>query len=147
MAATSGSRTAYPSGVHRRFLSGVRVTRSLILCVCFVCPFVLFFGHVLLRFTDYGYLFGIFKLFFQTVLIWCTSFIGLDPLCPYYDTMYLTEWHLGNVINTGNTTIRLYMSSVKYLCIVVSNSTWLWAPRWVSYKKEKTLSNFREHMA
>ena len=51
--------------------SGVCVTRSLVLCVCFVdrclsfCPFC--FGHcvqiVLLRFTDSDYPFGIFQLF------------------------------------------------------------------------------------
>jgi len=49
--------------------SGVRVTRSLVLCVCSVdhCPFVLFLLaivlSVLLRFTDSDYPFGIFKLF------------------------------------------------------------------------------------
>ena len=55
------------------FFNGVRITRSLILCVCFVkhfCPFVLFHLaialSVFLRFTDSDYLFGIFKLFFVT---------------------------------------------------------------------------------
>ena len=50
--------------------SGVRVTRSLVLCVCFVdccLSFVLFLLaivlYVLLRYTDSGYPFGIFKLF------------------------------------------------------------------------------------
>jgi hypothetical protein len=52
--------------------SGVRVTQSLVLCVCFVdrclsfCPF--YFGHCvvfLLQFTDSDYRFGIFKLFFE----------------------------------------------------------------------------------
>jgi len=50
--------------------SGVRVTRSLVLYVCFVyvvCPFVLFLLaivlSVLLRFTDTDNSFGIFKLF------------------------------------------------------------------------------------
>ena len=48
--------------------SGVRVTRSLVLCVCFVdrclsfCTFS--FGHcVVCSFTDSDYHFGIFKLF------------------------------------------------------------------------------------
>ena len=50
--------------------SGVRVTRSLVLCVCFVnCPFVLFLLaivlFVLLRYADSNYPFGIFKLFFN----------------------------------------------------------------------------------
>ena len=52
--------------------SGVLVTRSLVLCVCFVdrclsfCPFLLFaivLYVVLFRFTDIDYPFGIFKLF------------------------------------------------------------------------------------
>ena len=50
--------------------SGVRVTRSLVLCVCFVgcCLFFVLFLlaiglSVLLRYTDYVYSFGIFKLF------------------------------------------------------------------------------------
>jgi hypothetical protein len=50
--------------------SGVRVTRSLVLCVCFVdccLSFVLFLLaivlYVLLRYTDSSYPFGIFKLF------------------------------------------------------------------------------------
>ena len=51
--------------------SEVRVTRSLVLCVCFVdrylsfCPFSLATVlSVLLRYTDSDYPFGIFKLFF-----------------------------------------------------------------------------------
>jgi hypothetical protein len=50
--------------------NGVRVTRSLVLCVCFVNrPFVLFLLaivlFVLLRYADSNYHFGIFKLFFN----------------------------------------------------------------------------------
>jgi hypothetical protein len=52
--------------------SGVRVTRSLVLYVCFVdrcLSFVLFLLaivlSVLLRYTDSDYPFGIFKLFLQ----------------------------------------------------------------------------------
>ena len=46
--------------------SGVPVTRSLVLCVCFVdsfCSFRLAIVLSLLRFTDSDYPFGIFKLF------------------------------------------------------------------------------------
>ena len=54
-------------------LSGVRVTRSLLLCVCFVDLFVLFLLDivlsVLLRYTDSDYPFGIFKLFQLTIII------------------------------------------------------------------------------
>jgi len=38
------------------------------------------------------------------------------------------------------------MSSIKCLYIVGSNCTWLWATRCVSYKKQKGLSTFRDHM-
>ena len=57
--------------VHPRFFSGVRVTRSLLLYVCFVdrCLFfvLLLLAIVLsvrLRYTESDYLFGIFKIFF-----------------------------------------------------------------------------------
>ena len=52
--------------------SGVRVTRSLVLCVCFVdrcLSFLLFLLaivlSVLLRFTDSDYPFGLFKLLLE----------------------------------------------------------------------------------
>jgi hypothetical protein len=51
--------------------SGVRVTRTLVLYVCFidvVCPFVLFLLAIVLsvfRFTDSDYSFVIFKLFLR----------------------------------------------------------------------------------
>jgi hypothetical protein len=55
-------------------LGGVRVTRSLVLYICFVdrcLPFVLFLLaivlSVLLRYTDSDYPFGIFKLFLVVV--------------------------------------------------------------------------------
>ena len=60
-----GTKLSYPPGFR-----GVRVTRSLVLYVCFVdrcCPFVLFLlaivVSVLLRYTDSDCPFGIFKLF------------------------------------------------------------------------------------
>ena len=47
--------------------SGVRVTRFLVLYVCFVCPFELFLFDIVLsvlfRYTDSDHPFGIFKLF------------------------------------------------------------------------------------
>ena len=56
--------------------SGVRVARSLVLCVCFVdrlLPFVLFVLaivlSVLFRYTDSDYLFGISKLFFPDLYL------------------------------------------------------------------------------
>ena len=51
-------------------ISGVRVTRSLVLCVCFVddrCwSFLSIVFSVFLCFADSDCLFGIFKLFFQS---------------------------------------------------------------------------------
>ena len=65
---TSGAGTAYRSGTPEftPVSSGVRVTRSLAVCVCLYivdCPFS--FGRCVLRFTDSDYTFGIFKLFLQ----------------------------------------------------------------------------------
>ena len=76
--ATSGAGTAYnyPSGAPTVF-SGVRVTRSLALCVCFVerclscCTFS--FGHcVVCSSVIYRFWFplGIFKLFFKLEAQW-----------------------------------------------------------------------------
>ena len=50
--ATSGAGTAYPSGTPEftPVLCGVRVARSLVLCVCFVDRCLFF---CLLRYTDY----------------------------------------------------------------------------------------------
>ena len=69
--ATNEAGTAHPSGApdFTPVFSRVRVTLSVVLCVSFVgrclscCTFS--FGHcvVLLRYTDYDYPFGIFKLF------------------------------------------------------------------------------------
>jgi hypothetical protein len=62
--------------------SGVRVTRSLVLCVCFVdrCLSFLYFFFllsivlsVLLRYTDSDCSFGIFKLFLLTIAEFCVT--------------------------------------------------------------------------
>jgi hypothetical protein len=72
MGATSGTGTAYPSGAPEftPVFSGVRVTRSLVLCVCFVdrcwsfCTFSLAIVlSNLLHFTDSDHPFGIFEPF------------------------------------------------------------------------------------
>ena len=77
---------AYPSGAPEftAAFSGVRVTRSVVLCVCFVdrrCPFVLFLLVIVLsvplRYTDSDYPFGIFKLF----LSFCTFSFGHCVVC------------------------------------------------------------------
>ena len=62
MGATSGAGTAYSSGAHEftQVLSGVRITQSLVLCICFVdhclsfCTF--YFGHcVVCSSSIYGF--------------------------------------------------------------------------------------------
>ena len=70
---TSGAGTVYPSGAPEftSVFSGVRVTRSLVLYVCFVDRCLFFctfsFGHCVVCSTsiDSDYPFGIFKLFLQ----------------------------------------------------------------------------------
>jgi hypothetical protein len=70
---TSGEGTAYPFGapMFTSGFSGVRVTRSLVLCVCFVDRYLSFFLanvlSVLLRFMDSDYPFGIVKLFLHAM--------------------------------------------------------------------------------
>ena len=67
---TSGAGPAYPSGAPEftRVFSGIRVTRSLVLCVCFVdrclsfCTFFAIMLSVLLRYTEPDCPFDIFKL-------------------------------------------------------------------------------------
>jgi hypothetical protein len=76
--ATSGTGTAtFPEHLSSPRFCWVRVTRSLVSCVCFVdrclsfCPFS-FVAIVLssvLRFTDSDYHFGIFKLFLRKNLV------------------------------------------------------------------------------
>jgi hypothetical protein len=69
---TSEAGTAYPSGAPEitPVLSGVRVTQSLVLCVCFVdrclsfCPFS--FGHCVVCPSIYG--FGLSLWYLQTLL-------------------------------------------------------------------------------
>jgi hypothetical protein len=77
--ATSGAETAkpYEAPEFTPVFSGVRVTRSFVLCLCFVdhclsfVPFLLAIVlPILLRYMDSDYLFGIFKLF----LLLCISF-------------------------------------------------------------------------
>ena len=81
MGATSGAGNAYPSGAPEftPSFSGVCVTRSLVLCVCFVdrclsfCLFHLAIVVSVLRFTDYHYPFGIFKFFLKELTVYCRN--------------------------------------------------------------------------
>ena len=80
-----------------RVLVGVRVTRSLVLCVCFVdrCPFVLFLLaivlSVLLGFTDSGYPFGIFTLFFHLVRSYLSKLTCRETQASSYGTDWSSD--------------------------------------------------------
>jgi len=83
MGVTSGAGTAHPSGAPEftPVFSGVRVTRSLVLYVCFVdryLSFVLFLLAIVLsvlRYTDSDCPCGIFKLFLS-YLIYAISLLS-----------------------------------------------------------------------
>jgi len=80
--------------------SGVRVTRSLVLCVCFVdrclsfCPFVLFclviVLSVLLLFTDSDYPFGIFKIFSYMLVHVTNQIIKTEYSCRLFPLFVLS---------------------------------------------------------
>jgi hypothetical protein len=86
--------------------SGVPVTRSLVLCVCFVdrclffCPFVCFYVFsVLLRFMDSDYPFDIIKLFFNDLNVLRTYkeqhwIISRYDKVPYLKPCIRSLWHV-----------------------------------------------------
>jgi len=98
--------------------SGVRVTRSLVLCVCFVdrclsfCLFVFLFLaivlSVLLRYTDSDYPFGIFKLFFKDLI----------SNYSYCIQMYYLFCNIRFLIAT---VITIENTCTKYLATVIFN--------------------------
>ena len=78
--------------------SGVHVTRSLVLCVCliyrclFFCPFLLAIVlSVLLRFMDFHYPFGIFKLFL------CKIYVTPNRIC-----LLIVDWYSLRVTSVYN---------------------------------------------
>jgi hypothetical protein len=81
---SAGARTEYPSRAPELtppLFSGVRITRSSVVCVCFVdrCLYFWYFSFDLPRFTNFDYPFGIFKLFMKKIwlklwtyrIYWC----------------------------------------------------------------------------
>jgi len=99
--ASSGAGTAYPSGAQKftHVYSGVRVTRSVVLCVCFVdrclsfCTFS--FGHCVVSsspFTESDYTFGIFKLFF---LVHHVEEMSLINITEKRDLGFITVFPIG----------------------------------------------------
>jgi hypothetical protein len=101
--------------------SGVRVTRSLVLRVCFVdrclsfCNFS--FGHCVVcptfRFTDSDYLFGIFKLFFNN---WSQTHMWLV-------WRSLPFWLIFSDINQN--IILHYITTISYLCYILYLEKWI----------------------
>ena len=90
--ATSGAATSYPAEAHELskhlpVFSEIRVTRSLVLSVCYLdrclsfCPFS--FGHCgFFLFTDSGYPFGIFKLFLNCILFYLLNSDSVHVAIP-----------------------------------------------------------------
>ena len=84
---TSGAGTAFLSGAHvfTPYFSGVRVTRSLVLCVCFV----------------------------DRCLSFCTFSFGLCAVCPPIYEFGLLLWYLQILLNRKDTVAcTIYISSM-----------------------------------
>jgi hypothetical protein len=88
--------------------SGVRVTRSLVLCVCFVIRCLSFFLLAIvlsvLRYTDYDYPFGIFKLFLLKVKVpcqttWCEYILYWTNTNNCYNSLKRNGKHVGVCMN------------------------------------------------
>ena len=103
MRVISGAGTDYPSWAPEftPIFSGVRVTRSLVLCVCLsFCSFVLFLLaivlSVLLEFMDSDYPFGIFKLFlYDPLRKWHATKSEVKVHSKFCKTLYLPlKWSL-----------------------------------------------------
>ena len=84
--------------------SGVRVTQSLVLCVCYVyvfCPFVLFLLaivlSVLLWYMDSDYPFGISKLFLHFKLMICACMVSI-PWSKYTSVIHSLYYHCNHCI-------------------------------------------------
>jgi len=84
---TSGEGKAYPFGapVFTSCFSRVRVTRSLVLCVCFVDRCLSFspfsFGHYVVSSSIYG--FWLPLLYLQT-LLWCNEMMMMMMMIFFY---------------------------------------------------------------
>ena len=98
--------------------SGVRVTRSLVLCVCFVdrclsfCTFFLLaiVLYVFLQFTDSDYPFGIFKLFL-------TIYMCVIRRVSYKKNSLLT---LREHLSSPAVFIRSMLLIVLFFCVILS---------------------------
>jgi hypothetical protein len=114
--------------------SGVRVTRSLVLCVCFVivvCNFVLFLLaivlSVLLGLTDSEYPFGIFWplccLFFFDLRILITPLVSFGHCVVCSSSTYwfwLPLWHLQTLLN------GIQLAKSGFFIEKYHQYTWMW---------------------
>jgi hypothetical protein len=75
--ANSGAGTAYPSGAHEftSVFTGVRVTRSLVLCVMFCRLFFFFYPLCCLSFFDLRILWYLQTLLTKLIFMYCCRFM------------------------------------------------------------------------
>jgi hypothetical protein len=125
MGATSGAGTVYPSGAPEftPFFSGVCVTRSLVLSVCFVdrclsfCTFS--FDHCVV-YSSSIYRFWLPLWYLQTLLVLLYFFFW--PLCClfFFDIQILITslWYLLTLLPTDNHNLSHYLYKVRYQCYI-----------------------------
>ena len=110
-------------------IKGVRVTRSLVLCICFVdrCHFVLFalaiVLSVLLRYTDSDYPFDIFNLLFDVLHCKSQMKYNIVPYnhCNDFLSYHRLQKHLQNVHTVTHPILQshipLYHPQYRYMII------------------------------
>ena len=117
LGATSGAGTAYASRAPEcspPVFSGVHVTRSLVLCVCFVDRCVSFctfsFGHCVVCSSIYGFWLPLWYL--QTLLI-LSTWLYLDTHTRCHDNSISTDLYLqGNYFQRDKLFLLLYFEIV-----------------------------------
>jgi len=99
MGATRGAGTAYPPGAPEFTpdFSGVRGTRSLVLCVCFV----------------------------DRCLSFCTCFLSLCCLVFFDIRILITLWYLQTLLPTSDMEMHILKFILKHVCIIrsINNKT------------------------
>jgi hypothetical protein len=109
--------------------SGVRVTRYVVLCVCFVdrCLYFLLWPLCCL-YTDFYYLFGIFKLVLITAMKSLVDIQLLEPLILLHHSIeyiYLQNVHLAIADSTHLLWIKIY-EKLGNICEELSPLIYRW---------------------
>jgi hypothetical protein len=109
--------------------SGVRVTRYVVLCVCFVdrCLYFLLWPLCCL-YTDFYYLFGIFKLVLITAMKSLVDIQLLEPLILLHHSIeyiYLQNFHLAIADSTHLLWIKIY-EKLGNICEELSPLIYRW---------------------